>query len=180
MRSQGPTSAALGTWVPREVAAVKRLAKFYPGGRRRRGGLDPGLWCVWEELKEARVEKRRGRWPPGTLLFSRAPPSFPHRTKAPRVTLTPRLAERHRPRAGSWVVRGRRMLGSPGAESGRKSLGPGRASRAVSAQAVASRRGPSQGQRAPLPASRPPKTLPRPRVGTRAIVRSPLRCALIQ
>lgn len=34
VRSQGPTSAALGTWVPREVAAVKRLAKFYPGGRR--------------------------------------------------------------------------------------------------------------------------------------------------
>lgn len=87
-----------------------------PRREARRGGLDPGLWCVWEELKRLELKSAEGRWPPGTLLFSKGPTELPAPPRgALGVARAPRLAEAASLRAGSWVRRsgGRRVLGEP-------------------------------------------------------------------
>lgn len=80
VRSQGPTSAAFGDVGPPGSGCRQAARQVLHRREARRGGLDRGLWCVWEELKRLELKSAEGRWPLRALCFSpRAPPSFPHR-----------------------------------------------------------------------------------------------------
>ena len=77
VRSQGPSSAALGDVGSPGSGCSQAARQVLPRREARRGGLDPGLWCVWEELKRLELKSAEGRWPPGTLLFSKGPTELP-------------------------------------------------------------------------------------------------------
>ena len=80
MRTQGPTSAAVGDVGPPGSGCSQAARQVLHRREARRGGLDPGLWCVWDELKRLELKSAEGRWPLGAPCFSpRAPPSFAHR-----------------------------------------------------------------------------------------------------
>ena len=176
VRTQGPTSAALGYVGPPGTGCSRATppSSALEGGARRRP--EAGTLVSLGRVEEARVEKRRGLVaPPAPCLPPSAPPSFPRRRGGHS-----RSWER-RGRA-SWAREGVRARGESIPKSGEPAAAvPGRGGcwgragsqepprvpragterslGAVGAQALASRRGPSRRLRRAARQSRAPENI---------------------